>query len=170
MAKYQNLLDIMAQLLAEHSEPMCRQTAGVFQRFVPEAGVDLQNMINNYKYGPATAALDSGEATGSELVLTEQYFNKKKSQGVVATSKPQDEPILQKSSQPSPVHTNAAKPEPVVEVKLPTEKLADLEAMQKHFTGMSLKQIREFMNDNGIKILGTAKAPEVLEVLNASIK
>lgn len=180
MAKpYQNLLDIMAQLLVEQSEPMCRQVAGVFQRFVPEAGSDLQNMINDHRYGQKTASLSSESAVGSELIMSEAHFSKKKSTGVVVTPKPQpqpqpviakEEPIIQKSSQPSTVHTNTKKPEPVEGPKLPTQKLKDVDALAKHFEGMSLKDIKAFMNHNGVPIISTAKAAEVLEVLNSSIK
>lgn len=174
MKVYQNLLDIMAQLLVEQSEPMCRQVAGVFQRFVPEAGSDLQNMINDHRYGQKTALLGSESATGSELVMSEAHFSKKKSTGVVVTAKPQpivkEDPIIQKASEPSTIHTNTKKPEPVEGPKLPTVKLKDVDALAKHFEGMNLKEIKAFMNQNGVPVIGTAKAAEVLEVLNSSIK
>lgn len=79
---YQGLLNIMSDLLVTESEQLCRQVAAVFQRFHPEAMYDLQNMINEWKYGPSgPQALNNNSQGGQELVLTRDDFKKKNSGG-----------------------------------------------------------------------------------------
>lgn len=162
MAKpYQNLLDIMDQLLIEESEPLCRQVAAVFQRFRPECMTELQQKINDWKYGPQLGKMESEpQATGSEFILTQDHFKKKQSGSRVAVS--------QQFTEHKVIHAGIDEQHKEA-IKMPTTKFESIEEMLQYFDGMKLKEIKKFMNENGVPIHNSANADSVFEVLNDSI-
>lgn len=156
---YQGLLNIMSDLLVTESEQLCRQVAAVFQRFHPEAMYDLQNMINEWKYGPSgPQALNNNSQGGQELVLTRDDFKKK----IVGAD------VVKLSNQQNVIHSGIV--EEIIPQKMPTKVIESVEDMYEHFSGMKLKEIKRFMNDNGVPVHSAANADAVLEILNAAIK
>lgn len=76
--------------------------------------------------------------------------------------------VVKLSNQQNVIHSGIV--EEIIPQKMPTKVIESVEDMYEHFSGMKLKEIKRFMNDNGVPVHSAANADAVLEILNAAIK